>query len=87
MLKVRKGSLFSLNPLPSSPLVHWVCVRLCTKKSVLTGACKAGEQDREAGRKKKKRRKKRGGGGADREEEVWRGRGGEEYRGGQAAPL
>lgn len=38
-------------------MVHWVCVRVCTKKSVLTGACKAGEQDREAGWKKKRRKK------------------------------
>lgn len=56
--------------LPEPPalfhMVHWLCVRLCTKKSVLTGACKAGEQDREAGRKKK-RRKKGGGEGVQTE--------------------
>lgn len=59
---------------------------------MLTGACKAGEQDREARGEEDEEAGTRQtggkrGGGADREKEVRRGRGGEEHRGGHAAPL
>lgn len=78
--------------LPEPPalfhMVHWVCVCVCVKKLCWqVPVRRESRTGKRGGRRRSGDRADRGVGGADREKEVWRGRGGEESRGGHAAPL